>query len=229
MGLNKKEKREVERAHKLAESDPEGALAILERYSVRVPDVTVRFAGALDIDEILELSKTRVGLYERCGRPKDAAAEQAGATRFLESQLDFLDRKLETDESHWPLLQKATVLARLGRRTEADRYQLRAADIWLANIEAKDTGSGRAGAFRLGMKMSEERSARNLRDNLLFAGRAIGFAQCERCGGVVRANYVKRRCVAGHKVDQVRVVVKEDAPPSLQRTEKPGEEPPEAR
>ena len=34
---------------------------------------------------------------------------------------------------------------------------------------------------------------------------------CKRCGGVVEANYKKRRCLENHKVDEVRVVPAEEA------------------
>ena len=50
-----------------------------------------------------------------------------------------------------------------------------------------------------------------MRDPLLAEGRAVALAYCKRCGGVVEADYKKHRCLAKHKVGDVRVVPADEA------------------
>jgi hypothetical protein len=71
-------------------------------------------------------------------------------------------------------------------------------------------GGGNSGAFRKGWESQERLKANTARDPIIDAGRGLGLARCESCGGAVEANYHANVCREGHKVDGVRVVVKDD-------------------
>ena len=85
----------------------------------------------------------RVALYERCGRDADAATERAAAVPLREYLLAEFDKGLATAKKPLKPLDiqgRAMLLEELGRRTEAARWRLLAADLVLA-------GGGNAAAW----------------------------------------------------------------------------------
>ena len=83
-----------------------------------------------------------------------------------------------------------------------------------AGLEAFD---GFMASYRYNQAKIDTGLAQSWRDELLREGRAVGLAHCGQCGGVVQARHRARRCVADHKVDEIRVVVMEDAPAAWYR------------
>ena len=100
------------------------------------------------------------------------------------------------------LVARARDLDRQGRHVDADRARLAAADALLA--AAGDGATGHDEAALRG-------AADALRAALLAGGRAVALTWCERCGGVIEADWRKSRCAHKHHVDEVRVVVADDA------------------
>jgi hypothetical protein len=129
---------DVTRARSIAENDPEGALALLEKHPVLAPCRGFRIH---ETEKRLDLSRLRVDLYERLGRREAAAAEQADAMRILEMRLDDLDRDLNPAKSSFPFLfpTRGWYLERMGRRTDATRCYVFLADYLLAR--AGDAGA----------------------------------------------------------------------------------------
>ena len=214
-------------ARKLAASDPAGAVTLLERV---VPEA--RASKLSGVDHLCDLLVFEAETAERAGRPDLAATSRDELAVLAEREIAGLDEKLTHQQgvmgTGGALQIKARYLDRLGRHDEADRIRLHAADILLAGVGdagAKASmaasplfvmtqgsmGFESAATFRRSYEKTYVVQAEALRDPLLADGRAVALAYCDRCGGVVEANYKKRRCLSKHKVDEVRVVPAEHA------------------
>jgi hypothetical protein len=150
----------LERARQLAVSDPASALALLLQEPLPAP---AEFAKHLsrNLRSMLEKSDVRVALYQRCGRDAEAMAERAAAAPLREYLLEDFDKSLATaGKPPHPLdiEHRAILLEGLGRRTEAARCRLLAADLMLAgggNAAARARlAGGTWGGVRAGTPMS---------------------------------------------------------------------------
>lgn len=215
------------KARKLAESDPAGAVALMESV---VPQA--RESSLCGAEHLCDLLAFESEIAEQAGRSEVAARSRAELTALAEQGIAEQDERLTHQQgvmgTGGALQIKARYLDRLGRDAEASRIRLHAADILLA-------GAGDAGAkasmassplfvmtqgamgfesaaqFRRSFEKTYVAQAEALRDPLLADGRAVAVAYCKRCGSVVEADYKKHRCLHKHKVDDVRVVPAEDA------------------
>ena len=215
------------KARKLAESDPGGAVALMESA---VPQA--RDSSLCGVEHLCDLLAFESEIAERAGRSELAAERRAELTALAEKGAAEQDERLSHEQgvmgTGGALQIKARYLDRLGRHAEADRIRLHAADILLAGMGdagAKASmasspmfvmtqgamGFESAATFRRSFEKTYAAQAEALRDPLLADGRAVALAYCKRCGGVVDADYKKHRCVHKHKVDEVRVVPAEDA------------------
>lgn len=215
------------KARKLAESDPGGAVAILERVLPAARD-----SKLYGPDHVCDLLAFEAEVADRAGRGDLAAAARAELTELSLQGVAEQDERLSHHQgvmgTAGALKFKARYLEHLGRRDEADRIRLHAADILLGGMGdagAKASmasspffvltqgamGFESAATFRRSYEKTYEVQGQELRDPLLADGRAVALAYCKRCGGVVEADYKKHRCLARHKVEAVRVVLAEDA------------------
>lgn len=215
------------KARKLADSDPAGAVALMERV---IPEA--RQSKLWGADHLCDLLAFESETAERAGRPEIAAETRAELTALAEKGVAEQDERLTHEHgvmgTAGALQIKARYLDHLGRDEEAVRIRLHAADILLAGMgDAGATASmatsplfvmtqgamgfESAATFRRSYEKTYAAQAEALRDPLLADGRAVALAYCKRCGGVVEANYKKLRCLENHKVEEVRVVPTEEA------------------
>ncbi|HEX6115787.1 MAG TPA: hypothetical protein VFY99_01715, partial [Solirubrobacterales bacterium] len=212
------------KARKLADSDPAGAVALLDRV---IPAVEKSMLG--ETEHVLELLELKAELAERAEQDELARATRADLRERIDAAIAESDAVIEAGEGGamkigGALEQKARCLDRLGEPTEANRLRLQAADVNLAAVgdegaKARNAATpflvatqGAMGfetsrAFQHGFESNYRAAAEVLRDPLLADGSAVALAYCKRCGGVVEANWKKHRCVKRHKVDEVRVVL----------------------
>ena len=215
-------------ARKLVESDPAAAIDLIERI---VPEAEKSMLGGTE--RACDLLELKIKAAKRAGQPDTVAAAEAELRSKIDAAIAEKDQMLEDGTGGaraiaGALEAKARYLDRLGRGTEANRLRLHAADVDLAAIG--DAGAkarlastpfyvlthGAMGlemgrAFQHGYESNYRAAAEVLRDPLISEGKAVALARCERCGGVVEANWKKGRCLKKHKVDDVRVVLVEDA------------------
>jgi hypothetical protein len=126
---------DLKKASELADSNPEAALSLLEKHPLATEPEP--------LDERLQASDLRAALYDRCGRHEDAVVERSEATTVREGLLEDIERELASPEERPDperIEREADLLEDLGRRTEAARCRLFAADLVLAkggNVAAK--------------------------------------------------------------------------------------------
>ena len=215
------------KARKLAGSDPAAALELIERVVPEARESSL--CGAEHLCDLLELQSE---IAASAGRTELAEACRTELTALAEKGIAEIDERLTHEKGTMGIagaLQiRARYLDRVGRRVDADRTRLHAADVLLAGVGdagAKASmaaspmfvltqgamGFEAAATFRRSYEKTYLAQAEALRDPLLENRRAVALAYCGHCGGVVEANWKKRRCVANHKVDEIRVVLAEDA------------------
>jgi hypothetical protein len=226
-GMHMGWRHDEKKARKLAASDPAGAAALIERV---VPEA--RESSLCGAEHLCDLLEFEAQVATRAGRTELAAQAATELTAVAEKGIAEQDERLAHKQgvmgTGGALQIKARYLDRLGRSEEASRTRLHAADILLAGVGdagAKASmaaspmfvitqgamGFESAATFRRSYEKTYVVQAEALRDPLLADGRAVALAWCERCGGVVEADYKKHRCLHKHKVDEVRVVLAEDA------------------
>jgi murein DD-endopeptidase MepM/ murein hydrolase activator NlpD len=215
------------KARKLAESDPVAAAGLLERVIPRA-----RESKLYDKDYFCGLLAFQAEVAERAGRHDLAASSTSELIATAEKGLAEEDERLAHEKgalrAAGVLQKRATYLECLGRQDEADRTRLHAADVLLASVG--DAGAKAAMAsspvflltqgamgfeaahqFRKSFEQTYWVQAEALRNPLIENGKAVALAYCERCGGVVEADWEKHRCKEKHKVSEVRVVLTYEA------------------
>ena len=215
------------KARKLAASDPVAALELIEGA---VPEA--RASKLSGHEHLCDLLAFRAEVAERAGEREVAAASTAELKAVAEKEMAGIDEQLAHSNGAMTvagaLQVKARYLERLGRQAEADRVRLHAADVLLAGVGDAGAKAGMtsspffvltqgamgfesASTFRKSYEKTYWAQAEALRNPLLESGKAVALAYCERCGGVVEADWKKRKCSHKHKVDDVRVVPAEEA------------------
>ena len=216
------------KARKLLDSDPAAAVTLLEHV---IPEAEESMLGGSE--RACDLLELQADAAERAGQPDVAAAARTRLREKIDAGIAEKDATIAAGKGGamkigGAMEAKARYLDRLGRETDANRLRLHAADVHLAAIgdegaKARLASSpfyvlthGTMGlemgrAFQHGYESNFRAAAEMLRDPLLANGRAVALAHCDRCGGVVEANWKKGRCVNKHKVSDVRVVLVEDA------------------
>ena len=216
------------KARKLVESDPAAAVELIDRI---VPEAEQSTLGGTE--RACDLLELKIDAAKRAAQTDVAAAAEAELRAKIDTAIADNDRVVEEGTGGvWriagALQAKARYLDRLGRETESNRLQLHAADVFLAAIG--DAGAkarlastpfyvlthGAMGlemgrAFQHGYESNYRAAAEGIRDPLLEQGKAVALAYCKRCDGVVEANWKKGRCLKKHKVEEIRVVLVEDA------------------
>jgi hypothetical protein len=215
------------KARKVAGSDPAEALQLVDAALDGARDSSI--CGSEHLCDLLVLKAESA---DAAGRAEVAQATRAELTAIAEAAIAerdavAADPKASPMKIAGALEAKSRYLERLGRRLDADRTILHAADFQLAAVGDAGAKAGLAatpayvlahGAMGLEFGSQFERSfekslrsvAESWREPLLKDGRAIALAYCERCGEVVEADQ-KKRCPEKHKLDGIRVVVVEDA------------------
>lgn len=219
-------------AHKVAETEPEKALALVTGAldAAKESKFSHLFEGHTHEWDLIAF---KIELEERLGQTAQAGTDRAALYHEVEDALARLDagglaQAKDTMGMRMHLEARSRLLARLGRQEEADRNLLQAADVTLAALGDRGAKAGAAAtpffvlgqgamglesgaAFRQGYVDAERGVANGFRDEVVKAGRGVALAWCRKCGGVVEANYKKAKCAPHHhKVDVVRVVVKAD-------------------
>ena len=216
------------KARKLADSDPAAALALLEDV---IPAAEKNWFT--DPDRLFDLLELKAEVAARSGMTDVAETARMELGAKIEEVMADQDRVVAEGRGGamkigGALEKKARCLDRLDRPIEADRLRLHAADVNLAAIGDEGAKAGLAAtpffvatqgamgletsrAFQHGFESNYRAAAEVLREPMLKDGRAVALAYCERCGDVVEADWKKGRCVNRHKVDEVRVVLAEDA------------------
>ena len=215
------------RARKLAASDPVAALELIEGA---VPEA--RESKLSGDEHLCDLLVFRAEVAERAGRTDVVEASGTELNAVAEKAMAAIDEQLAHSTGAMTvagaLQVKARYLERLGRQPEADRVRLHAADVLLAGVGDAGAKAGMASSpffvltqgamgfesastFRKSYEKTYWAQAEALRNPLIENGKAVALAYCERCGGVVEADWKKRKCSHKHKVDDVRVVPADEA------------------
>ena len=215
------------KARKLADSDPAAALELLEGALPHARESSL--SGPDHLRDLLSLTGD---VAESAGRADVAERARTELRSLCETVIAEQERTVAEGGGPFKvsgaLQAKARFLDALGRETEANRARLEAADVALAAIGDAGAkarvaatpvlvaaqgamGLETARAFQHGYESNFRAIGELMRDPLLADGRAVALAYCRKCGGVVEANWKKGKCERKHRVDEVRVVLAEDA------------------
>ena len=205
-----------------AEADRRELAAAAER---ELAEVEAQLASGVTNSKRLAGLRRKAELVTRLDRPpEEVEAARAGYLEALEWEIAH-ERGAAAREAL--LRSRAEVLEQAGRMVEGARSRLMGADVMMAAAGDRSARAALtrapafAGApghrhlelnagFRAGYVWELRSMAEAIRAHLMEEGRAAGVGRCRKCGAVVGVS-ARGRCGAGHRVDDLRFVVPQDA------------------